>query len=785
MRGGDSSCASTDDKCQSDQSDISFTRSISASPACITRVSSTPAKASLHSESADLDSNDSSCEEQSSSCSSSGVESRSGNDRSSSRSASCQIERAIDMRQGGRKQEHSVELDEPPRKRLAQSRERLSCQSSDSHCLLSTSASAIPITIAGEPHPLRTQLADKGAPGEVSESASACPQTSACDCASRDEDAHNANLAQSPPIQRSFQRRRKRRWRPSPSAVEDTVDDSEYEQSDVPEQKTSTPTTTPPPVNYSKLGCRKMADRPPPVSPRSSIICDSDQSDREPAEISVQQSGEARPTPMHGSGEMETEMAATDGSDSSDDLTYHDAAHMQMRRDSAFIRKSFGSSSLTPLSHSRRKRKIWRNDATAKSPQARDQSMLQRSNKATTVEDVDSDTPLINACSKKPLLDSSPSSPPHPQSRRATPSRTSTCAMQDKPASYTRSRTAAPTSDSIQCHQCEVFHAKLGTLLCVTCDRGLCDVCLCQNYSESPFYYATRAFLFDNGNRQLGQNGDHYRNGKKRLTEKLPASREAASESSLLLEATRPSFTPSCLVGPDMNDDPQQSHSSQQENFSAFDISKLDFQCPVCKQVCNCANCLRGPFPKTGTVRNKVPAPRLTSSSGAHDEPYDYSHIGDRDIETSPVDVPVIQTSSHGPTDPDKSNPKTVRGSLGLRRRPRRVTSTRNHCDALAAAAALRAALDRETDYVPVVAARKTPNHSGPSNTVPRYGSPRRHRLSDSGVEEPREETSTFTTASHNARVRLATKVGQQLGKSPASLLKASSSADSEAKHLG
>ena len=460
--------------------------------------------------------------------------------------------------------------------------------------------------------------------------------------------------------------------------------------------------------------------------------------------------------------------------DTSDDLAYHDSAHQQMRKERTAFRKIIGSSSLTPMSElggsnesSSRKRLYMPSHRKSAS------QVPVRTIEVSSSDNSDSDVPLIYSSSDKRHLSLRPSPPQFALRRRrkASPSVVQPSpTFEEKPASYTRSRTGGQTSDFKQCHQCEVFHAKRRTLHCLTCDRGMCDRCICELYHDFPFYCAILAYLSSSFSKSLSPDERELKKSKHRSIERESIQNELVT-------------TLFIASGMELDHKSCRTKSIQEAEPHSADVSVLDFQCPVCKHVCKCANCLRGPLPKPGSVLNKVPSKRRIESPVRTEEakvPVSESiSMPSPNINTAHPKLRRSRNlaSTSVPTDPEKAIPSTLKIRLRVGDRPKRLSSMRIG-NALATAAAVRVALDEETEYVPVVAARKTPTTQGPKNVVPRLGSPPRLRYSASMAgAESREEAFKSVMMAKSARVRLATKVGQQLGKSPASLLQAADTA--------
>lgn len=275
---------------------------------------------------------------------------------------------------------------------------------------------------------------------------------------------------------------------------------------------------------------------------------------------------------------------------------------------------------------------------------------------------------------------------------------------------FTRSRATGESAECRQCHRCETYQSKSKTLRCMTCEQAVCTTCMATHYAGHPSYAATLVFM--------------------RVD---PVTNAAAHD---------------------------------------VDVSEIDFRCPVCKYLCRCPVCLRGPFPKASTVP-AVPIARVVSPEKS--EPMQRSEsLLSSDADLEPLHWPgLVRGTSTRPN-------LKVRLRLGRAGAPSRLSkSAQQHTrapsatnayydlqDAIAGEAARRAQVDAETDFVPVVASRQ-PRKDLPSSPSQQNGSTTQTASSDS-------EDMVVVTSSRrprpalSARVRLATKVGQQLGKSPA-----------------
>lgn len=280
---------------------------------------------------------------------------------------------------------------------------------------------------------------------------------------------------------------------------------------------------------------------------------------------------------------------------------------------------------------------------------------------------------------------------------------------------FTRSRATGESADCRQCHRCETYQERSKTLRCMTCELAVCTTCLDAHYAGHPSYAATLAYMH---------------------------MKTASGE--------------------------------------GVDVSAIDFKCPVCKYLCRCNVCLRGPLPKAATSVSKVPPARSVSLESAAVMQRSKSLL------SSDADIEPLQW-------PDLSRGTSTRPNLKVRLRVGRPSaasrlsksaqsqscSTTNAYhdlqDAIAGAAARRAQVDAETDFVPVVSSRQPRKESPPIS--PERQLARHQQLGCTSLSPSSDSDDAVLVATSrsskprpamSARVRLATKVGQQLGKSPA-----------------
>lgn len=283
----------------------------------------------------------------------------------------------------------------------------------------------------------------------------------------------------------------------------------------------------------------------------------------------------------------------------------------------------------------------------------------------------------------------------------------------------TRSRSIGQEAECRQCHQCETYQPMAKTLGCMTCERVTCSSCLSAYYSLHPSYAATLSYL------QV---------------------------------------------------DPMTRMPSETVN-----VSQIDFRCPVCKHLCRCATCLRG----TPSVQSLSPSPvtfpaKLASSEKADAKKADAKFkSGSLPSSNAGLEPLYSQSLVQGiSTLPNIKNRLRVnrtappsRFSKTAQQTPRPSASSKSYYDlqdAIAGEAARRAQVDAETDFVPVVSSRKSPRSLVLSR---QQALPSTSQTASSDGNESdviKVATSRRPRPVKSARVRLATKVGQRLGKSPA-----------------
>lgn len=337
---------------------------------------------------------------------------------------------------------------------------------------------------------------------------------------------------------------------------------------------------------------------------------------------------------------------------------------------------------------------------------------------------------------------------------------------------YTRSRTVGASADCLQCHRCETYHTKMRMLACMTCDRAICATCFPAYYSDHPSYLATLAFLRmsgivtstpSDGTREVNLPGVE----SESLGNQQQALPSQPSQSASVSTATRaPAAAPT------------------------VDLSSLDFRCPVCKALCRCPTCMRGPIPKDLVIPEQLVPSTISQPIPVPAHPVGRSpSMASR---TRTVRQGMHMLSSDDDYDPMQVSPRPNRGTstrpnLRTRLRPARAgpissklpksaqrltrTSSNNNAyydlqDAIASEAARRAMIDAETEYVPVVASRQPRQIQ--TTPLESQSSQQSSELSDSDDAAIEVTSRPRKGPAISARVRLATTVGQQLGKSPA-----------------
>lgn len=282
-------------------------------------------------------------------------------------------------------------------------------------------------------------------------------------------------------------------------------------------------------------------------------------------------------------------------------------------------------------------------------------------------------------------------------------------------ALFTRSRATGESADCRQCHRCETYQPRSKTLRCMTCQLAVCTTCLLEHYAGHPSYAATLAYM----------------------------------------------------------------RSSEQRDPSTdtLDVADIDFKCPVCKYLCRCTGCLRGPFPKTSAVH--MPATSQIAEVSAPMRRSESVLSSDADLE--PLHWPGLAAGTSSRPNlkvrlrVDRPSSAASRLSKSAQAQARNCTiSSAYHDlqDAIASEAARRAQVDAETDFVPVVSSRQ-PRRTGHGPLSPEQqpssgSTTLSPSSSDSEAGSILVATSRRPRPTLSARVRFATKVGQQLGKSPA-----------------
>lgn len=371
---------------------------------------------------------------------------------------------------------------------------------------------------------------------------------------------------------------------------------------------------------------------------------------------------------------------------------------------------------------------------------------------------------------------------------------------------YTRSRTNAPEADTSQCHLCECFEPKNRSFHCITCERAICDSCLVSEYTSIPAYRALIALMCmpmrvpsafhqhqqqDEGMRM--DSSDNPLSDIEPTSQKNSSNYQRGSRQDRRKSRGRPTL---------------QTRTVQE--MGILDTQFLDFQCPVCKGRCPCANCLRGPYHKgvggaTSSRGTPLP-PRMTAANPQNYAPLPSEQDGFKEKHNhSDQAVGVLPRHARVAGQPTPT--------MSARKRPRRYAPNQSMVDTDVYYPNLDGdgySSSSSDGGIVVVASQKrrssaTFNPTSRIQTVqvgggqvPRLGSPPMHHsavpaltVEDVHDEQDNETVgygggplvrteSTSSSASMNgnvpitsARVRIATKVGQQLGKSPASLLQA------------
>lgn len=279
----------------------------------------------------------------------------------------------------------------------------------------------------------------------------------------------------------------------------------------------------------------------------------------------------------------------------------------------------------------------------------------------------------------------------------------------------TRSRSTGDNADCLQCHRCELYQPQSKTLRCMTCEKAVCSICLVAHYAGHPSYAATLAYL------------------------RIDPASNLPDES--------------------------------------VDVSQIDFRCPVCKYICRCMTCLRGPIPVQKSTAPAEPFPAELASPERSESMRRTDSLLSSDADPEPLHWPSLVRGTS--TRPNlKVRPRVGRTAAASSRLSKsaqhnmRLSAANNAYydlqEAIAGEAARRAQVDAETDFVPVVSSR-VPRNSLPSSPQRGLSSTSQTNSSDSNESDMVQvATSKRPRPTLSARVRLATKVGQQLGKSPA-----------------
>ena len=409
------------------------------------------------------------------------------------------------------------------------------------------------------------------------------------------------------------------------------------------------------------------------------------------------------------------------------------------------------------------------------------------------------------------------SSKARPGSKAASSDRTAA-----NPAAYTRSRTAA--GDQAQCHRCEAFHPKSISFKCCTCSSGVCQRCLIEHYSDQNTYMALLAYLLSQLKEDIRVAQKRQIQSRKKETLDEDIEGPPPESDSEMPEPVAVGCTDQDR-GVELDGDGLDI-AGLKEKFRLppnLDLSTFDFQCPACKFICTCANCLRGPYPvghplhkaslvaatshNVGIARaraSRLRAPERplsrSYSTDSHDTRTHYedsANLEEEDEEEDGFEVssrpfgraclPPITVSDedlYHTKSPSKplAGPLSRRQAIGRARSPPATNYISSHAEEAAAQArAIREQMDAESDFIPVVSSRKRstrriPNN-GRNNAVPRFGSPPRHTYYHNNHMEIVEDTISPVAelpapppVRRSERVRLATRVGQQLGKTPAGL---------------
>lgn len=399
---------------------------------------------------------------------------------------------------------------------------------------------------------------------------------------------------------------------------------------------------------------------------------------------------------------------------------------------------AFGSSPLTPLSSSNTRSGVapvepelvkflqilTRSPGSARSnrntkPTSR--SHVNRTISDSDDSDADGEVPLrrLQARSRSPQKDTTRHSRPRTvssarsvRSRKAS-SNTSVAVVAPKGNSnrtlFTRSKATGESAECRQCHRCETYQPKTKTLRCMTCEQAVCTTCLATYYAGHPSYAATLAFM------------------------QVDSVTKASSQN--------------------------------------VDVSEVDFRCPVCKFLCRCTVCLRGPFPKTVALR--APLPTEIESPERSQSMQRSESLLSSDADLEPLHWPgLVRGTSTRPNLKVRLRVSRPSSYSRLSKSAQNLDSASNAYydlqDAIAGEAARRAQLDAETDYVPDVSSRQHHKNPDPDPENALASASQTVSTDSDDTDIVQVASSRRPRPALSARVRLATKVGQQLGKSPA-----------------
>lgn len=526
---------------------------------------------------------------------------------------------------------------------------------------------------------------------------------------------------------------------------------------------------------------------------------------RPPKQRSMVESGAAEP------GRMPTSESRRrrNSSDSLSELDYRDAAHRQVQAELRDLKRqaevdaaSGDKSARQPEANSHRKSHrirriaVSETDTDGEIPIAQLLSSPRRSqNRAASVtpklespSDDDNATGDLLPQSGNPAVGPSRelgASVPQPTLTRSMSTVSSAASTAVRGSRRSRSAHTTPPSNST-CHLC-ASDCEQDLLRCCACSSRLCRACLVSKYSHQAAYAAIVLLS------KLAQN--------QAAATDAQAQTDSADRDNHVLQGLR-AILSLCALSVDT----LQTH-----------LSQLDFQCPTCKSICECVRCQTSTnvVPATALGRKRsgaVKSQQLPRPSSKFDRlareaaiftNYNATSQGRDFVARTRRPASVLAQEALRSVLPrparDAVTPIYNEKALFLRhsvddtntsspRRTVRKTSAvavDTYVDPMTAAAARRRQIDESTGFVPHVVVRSSLSvsrraHASPynprANAIPRLGSPPyRPSLSCDNSEVQEEDSDEQpeplpALSAPSLRVRLHTRPGDSLGRSPAKL---------------